>query len=91
MEIRVKIRPEESDKVENLFTKFTGYCNILGFLAKDGSLESDIFDKKWEEAVILNDQLEKLKRELDQKYHPSNVTVNSYYFNFKTYEMVYET
>ena len=90
MEIKIKILPEESEQVENLFTRYTGYCNILGYLAKDGSLESDIFDKKWEEAIILNDQLEKLKRELDQKYRPDNMNFNSYYFNFKTYEMVYE-
>ena len=46
MEIKIKILPEESEQVENLFTRYTGYCNILGYLAKDGSLESDIFDKK---------------------------------------------
>lgn len=90
METRVQIETWESERVENLFIRFTGYCNILGFLARDGSLDTDLFDKKWEEAIVINNELEQLKLKMDQKYHPTDdVNYTSYSFDFKTHEMVY--
>ena len=89
METRIKITPEESDHVEQLFMKFTGYCNILGYLAKDGSLDTNIFDKKWEEAVVINYALERAKEEVNAKYQPKDVGFTGFSFDFKTHELVY--
>ena len=88
MEKRIKITPEESRSVEILFNRFTGYCNILGYMANYGSLDTNLFDKKWEEAVNINNELEALKRELDTKYRPLGAW-SSYEFDFNTEEMVY--
>lgn len=89
MEIRVHIDDEENDQVELLFTRFIGYCEILGYLAKYGSIDTDLFDKKWEEAVIINKELEALKTELDIKYHPLDSNYTNYRFDFLNHEMVY--
>ena len=89
---QVPITTEESQAVEALFIKYTGYCNILGYLAKYGTLDTDIFDKKWEEAVQISYELETLKKELDMKYHPQDgIEYTVYEFDFKTKQMVYKT
>lgn len=88
MEKRVKITREESEAVEILFNRFSGYCNILGYLTNYGSLNTELFDKKWEEAVKISNELEILKHEVDMKYHPDGEW-SSYEFNFKTEELVY--
>ena len=87
---KVQITPEESHKVELLYNQFTGYCNILGYLAQYGSINTNLFDKKWEEAVEINRELEALKAELDMKYHPQDgVEYKNYSFDFIQYLMVY--
>lgn len=92
METKVKITTEESEQVENLFMYFTSYCNLLGYLSNYGSLDTDIFDKKWEEAIRLDQQLTSLKEQLDKKYHPQDgLEYESYKFNFTTAEMIYNT
>lgn len=89
-EKRIDITEEENIQVEKLFMQFTGYCEILAYLSKAGSIETDKFDKKWAEAVELYHQLEKIKQALDEKYHPldgNNYT--SYRFDFDEAQMVY--
>lgn len=90
METRVKILPEESKEVERLFLQFTGYCNILGYLANFGTVDTDKFDRKWAEAVDLEGNLTKLKAQLDTKYHPQDGNdYHTFVFDFDTHEMVY--
>ena len=90
METRVKITQEESQAVQRLYIDFKGYCNILGYLAQFGSLDTDVFDKKWAEAVELNYQLEQLKAEMDLKYHPQDdVAYTTFEFDFINREIVY--
>ena len=92
MENRITILPEESEKVEKLFFQFNNYCNILGYLAKYGSIDTSLFDKKWAEAVEINTELTKLKETLDRKYHPQdNIQYTQYEFDFFDYQMVYLT
>lgn len=82
--------PEESDSVQRLYIDFRGYCNILGYMAQFGSLDTSIFDKKWAEAVELNYALEKLKAEMDLKYHPQDGNnYISFEFDFANKEIVY--
>lgn len=89
METRVHIDEKEIEQVEILHTRFTGYCEILGYLAKYGSINTDLFDKKWEEAVIINKKLEALKATLDMKYRPQDKEYTNYIFDFINCEMVY--
>ena len=90
MEQRIKIEEAESKAVETLFYQFNSYCGILGYMAKYGSLDTNLFDKKWEEAVNINIELEKLKQQLDKKYHPNDTNqCTGYEFNFNTNELIY--
>jgi hypothetical protein len=88
MDKRVKITEEENSRVENLYLRFTGYCNILGYLAKEGSLDTPIFDKKWEEAIKINYELEQVKRQVGDKYMPEGEYSN-YVFDFLHSELIY--
>ncbi len=89
-EVHVKIDAEESMEVERLFMRFNGYCAILAYMANAGSLDTDKFDRKWEEAVLIENELNKLKMQLDRKYHPQDgFDYQNYSFDFVEYEMVY--
>lgn len=88
METRVKISEQDSRQVEILFSRFISYCEILGYLGKYGSTETTLFDKKWEEAIKINQELTHIKEIMDKKYHPEGNWTN-YSFDFVSNEMVY--
>lgn len=91
MDTYVQITEAESYSVNQLFSRYNTYLNMLGYLAKYGSLDTDLFDKKWEEAVEINIKLEQLKNELDIKYHPNdNINYSEFYFDFINHRMVYK-
>lgn len=90
METRVKITHQENEEVKNLFYRLNSYYSILGYLAKYGSLDTNLFDKKWEEAIKIGMELDELKVVIDKKYHPIDGNVyNNYSFDFITEELVY--
>lgn len=90
METKVKIDRQESAEVERLFMEFNGYCSILGYLSNYGAVDTDRFDKKWAEAVEIETKLEKLKANLDKKYHPDDgKDYHSFNFDFDNCEMIY--
>lgn len=89
MEKRVKITHDESTAVESLFMQFNAYCGILGYLSNYGTIDTEKFDKKWAEAIEIEIQLDKMKTELDKKYHPTEGNFLQYSFSFDTDEMVY--
>ena len=92
MEIQVNMTIEDSQAVEKPFVRFNAYCNILGYLAQYGSLDTALFDKKWEEAVQINIELEKVKLEMKEKYYPHDGNTYSYYeFDFDKKQLVYRT
>ena len=91
MKTRVKIDYNDMAKVEKLFIKFNGYCNILGYLSKYGSMDTEIFDRKWEEAVEIGHALEQAKEEMDAKYHPDDgQPYVMYEFDFSSGDMIYK-
>ena len=89
MEIKVKITEEDNIAVQKLFMRYNAYCGILGYLANYGSIDTEKFDKKWEEAIELQIELENLKNEMDKKYRPQEGNYQNYIFNFDNCEMVY--
>lgn len=92
MEKRIFISTDESDNIQVLYGRYCSYVNILGYLAKYGSLETDLFDKKWEEAVMLDRQLTKAKEELDRKYHPNDgINYKEFSFDFNNHTIIYTT
>lgn len=88
MNTRIHITQEESELVELLYARFTSYCNILGYLTQYGSLDTTLFDKKWEEAVNLDIELSKAKQEIDTKYHPDGKW-DRFEFDFKNCDIIY--
>lgn len=90
MTTQVSILREESDAIQRLYIDFRSYCTILGYMAQFGSLDTNMFDKKWAEAVEINYSLEQLKAEMDLKYHPQDGNnYNSFEFDFANKTMVY--
>ena len=88
--VKKYITAEENHKIRDLFLRFNSYCNILGYLAQYGSLDTNLFDKKWEEAVTLDKELTLLKQELDKKYHPQdNENYDHYEFDFANCQIIY--
>ena len=92
-ELRVKITHEENAEVERLYLELNNYYSILGYMSKYGSLDTNIFDKKWEEAIELGIKLDKLKEQLNRKYYPveNSMEYKDYYFDFINEELVYKT
>ena len=88
MEKRVNIKCEESDKVEDLFLKYSSYMSMLQYFAEQGLEQSPIYDKKWNEAVELWIKLDKAKREVEKKYKPEG-NWDSYEFDFENYQVVF--
>ena len=91
MKTRVKIKQEDSELVERLFIEFQGDCNILGYLSNYGSFDEEFYDRKWEEAVQINHQLEEAKAAMDREYHPDDgQPYVMYEFDFSSGDMIYK-
>lgn len=71
MEKRIKIAPEESEKVQVLYSTYISYMSILQFFMNNPISNQELFDKKWEEAVQLNIRLDEAKRAVEKKYKPA--------------------
>ena len=76
MRKEIQITHEESQIVYKLFSTYTAYTNVLSFLATKTTLDNtEIFDKKWDEAVLLCSSLEEAKRKIEKKE-------DVYFFNY---------
>lgn len=86
----VTITQTECDQVENLFTKYQAYLAILGYLTSHEGIAEDnaLYNNKWEEAVQLYIELEKVKAAIDNHYHPEG-NWTSFTFNFNNSTIVY--
>ena len=79
----IPITHEESQIVYKLFSTYTAYTNVLSFLATKTTLDNtEIFDKKWDEAVLLCSSLEEAKRKIEKKYKPEG-SWDRFEFNFE--------
>lgn len=89
MQTPIKITPQESEKIFNLFSTYNAYLGILGYLTDRKTTEDNgLFDKKWAEAVSLGRALETEKRAIEKKYKPEG-TWDRYEFNFDNQEVVF--
>ncbi len=91
MEKIVTITPQESEHVHELFAKYNSYLNILGYFADRGSTEENsLYDKKWNEAVMIGIELENAKRDVERKYKPEGDWA-SFEFDFYHNQVVFKT
>ncbi len=85
---KIAITREESDRVEQLFTKHTSYLSMLEYFAAQGLDNSTIYEKKWNEAAELWIQLDKAKRDVEKKYKPDG-DWDRYEFDFENHQVVF--
>lgn len=89
MKEMIPIMQDECEQVQNLFTTYNAYLNILGYLADRKTLEDNgLYDKKWSEAVILNRSLEQAKRDIEKKYKPEG-NWDRFEFDFDNCQVVF--
>ena len=89
MEQRVKITREESDKIYNLYSTHIAYMNILQYLMSTGTIKDVAFyDKKWNEAIAINIELDAEKRKIERKYKPAG-RWDRFEFDFENQTVVF--
>lgn len=86
---RIDISYEESEKVEELFSKYNAYLNILSFFGNKAVEEDSVFDRKWAEAVEISMALDKAKRQVENKYKPAG-NWDRFQFDFENHQVVFE-
>lgn len=84
----IKITPEESSKIESLFLSYNSYLSMLEYFSNSSSYNKEIYDGKWSEAVKLWIDLDKAKREIEQRYKPAGEW-DSYEFDFDNEQVVF--
>ena len=87
----VPMSKEDSELVEMYFYRYNAYAELLNYLMKNTIIKEnqEVFNQKWDEATILYGQLERVKQEIEQKYHPEGQWSN-YTFNFLHHCLEYE-
>ena len=88
MEKRIKITPEENEKVQVLYSNYISHMSILQYFMNNPVTNQELFDRKWDEAVKINTTLENAKRAIEKKYKPAG-DWNRYEFNFEDQQVVF--
>lgn len=87
MEKIVPITYEESSNVENLFNTYNSYMAMLEYFANTKS-NTEMYEKKWDEAVQLHTKLDKAKRDIEKKYKPLGEW-KSFEFDFENSQVIF--
>ena len=87
MERKITITQEENDEVYKLFSTYMSYMSMLQYLGEN-STNTEIYDRKWAEAVELNIKLDKLKKDIEKKYKPAG-NWNRFEFDFDNNQVVF--
>ena len=89
MERAIQITQEENDEVQSLYLLHMSYLNILKFFAKSNLTETQVYERKWNDAVLIGAELERTKQLIEQKYKPEGQW-NSFTFNFDKEQVIFE-
>ena len=87
MERKITITQEENDEVYKLFSTYMSYMSMLQYLGEN-STNTEIYDRKWAEAVELNIKLDKLKKDIEKKYKPAG-NWSRFEFDFDNNQVVF--
>ena len=88
--IKVPISIEDNREVEFLFHKYNSLMSIVAYLQENGKMSEQAIDKKIDELVYLNIDLEKKKKICGEKYKPADIGPKyNYTFEFDYCELVY--
>lgn len=89
MRKEISITPEESRNVERLFMKYNSYMSMLEYFAESAAMkDSEIYDKKWNEAAEIWIELDNAKRAVEKKYKP-NGNWAGYEFDFDNDKVIF--
>lgn len=66
----VNISTIENNKVYNLFYTHMAYMNILHYFMNNKITNETLFDRKWNEAIKIELELDEEKRKVEKKYKP---------------------
>lgn len=89
MRKEISITPEESRNVECLFMKYNSYMSMLEYFAESAAMKnSEIYDKKWNEAAEIWIELDNAKRAVEKKYKPSGNWAG-YEFDFDNDKVIF--
>lgn len=89
MRKEIPITSEESANVERLFMSHNAYLSMLQFLSDNNvSSNTEIYDRKWNEAVDLWIKLDKAKTNIEKKYKPAG-DWDHYEFDFEKQQVVF--
>ena len=84
----IKITKEENDKIYSLYSTHISYLNMLEYLINANIQKTEVFDKKWQEAIDIDLQLSKAKRDIEKKYKPSGEW-DRFEFDFDNSQVVF--
>lgn len=87
MKQAINITHEECENVRRLFYKYNAYMSMLEYLATNAS-NTDIFDKKWNEAADIWIELDLAKSAIEPKYKPEGEW-DRYEFDFDNTQVVF--
>lgn len=89
MRKEISITSEESANVERLFMSHSAYLSMLQFLSDNNvSSNTEIYDRKWNEAVDLWIKLDKAKTDIEKKYKPAG-DWDRYEFDFEKQQVIF--
>jgi len=89
MRKEISITSNESEHIEKLFYKYNSYINMLEYFTNLPAMRDSVtYEKKWDEAVEINMELEKAKRAIEFKYKPEG-NWDGYEFDFNKSKVIF--
>ena len=89
MRKEIPIPKEESDEIERLFLKYSSYLSMLDYFSGNTTFrDSELYDKKWNEATESWIELDKAKRAAEMKYKPEGNWAG-YEYDFERYKVIF--
>lgn len=87
MKQAIDITHEECENVRRLFYKYNAYMSMIEYLATNAA-DTDIYDKKWNEAADIWIELDLAKSAIEAKYKPEGEW-DRYEFDFDNTQVVF--
>lgn len=84
----VQITEEENEDVQSLFLLYTSYINILKLFAESDLANTEVYNKRWNDAVVIGAELEQAKHEIELKYKPEG-TWDNFMFDFEHEQVIF--
>lgn len=84
----VQITEEENEDIQSLFLLYTSYINILKLFAESDLANTETYNIRWNDAVVIGAELEQAKREIELKYKPEGIW-DTFSFDFEHKQVIF--